>query len=133
MATASLSHPRPATLASQAVATVHSVLAGLAGAAAAAFRSVLASVPRKITYGVRARGATGIPDVARGQSAPAHAEGMPEADSARRQMERLAALIHASARRGERAARCHASAARRIDAAIYELEQLRAEIATVVR
>lgn len=48
-------------------------------------------------------------------------------------MERLAAVIRATASRSERAARYHAGAAQRIDAAIYELEQLRAEIATVLQ
>ena len=64
---------------------------------------------------------------------PLDGEAVSRSEATRRQMERLAAVVRATAGRGERAARCHAGAAQRIDAAIYELEQLRAEIASVLR
>ena len=78
---------------------------------------------------------TGIPDIGRAQARSIVREAAiaAPADAARLQMDRLATLVHASARRSERAHRCHAGAAQRIDAAIYELEQLRAEIASVLR
>ena len=51
----------------------------------------------------------------------------------RQHFERLSGDFHASVARGERAGRCHAGAVQRIDVALYELDQLREELAGVLR
>ncbi len=48
-------------------------------------------------------------------------------------LERMSGDFNASVARGERAGRCHAGAVQRIDAALYELDQLREELAGVLR
>lgn len=48
------------------------------------------------------------------------------------QFERLAGVIQAAAGRGANAGRCHARAAQRIDAALYELDRLREELCGVI-
>lgn len=71
--------------------------------------------------------------------APARKESRPvpqpadrEPPAARDHMGKLSTVVDAACRHGERAQALHESAGRRIDAALYELEQLRQELEAVV-
>lgn len=114
--------------------TLQNVLAWLVDAFRAALAGATASSLTPVATSIATTsGKSGVPDVPRGRDEAGVRAAVLEVDPKTRQMQRLLELIHSSARRSERAVRCHARAAQRIDAAIYELEQLRAEIATVIR
>lgn len=68
-------------------------------------------------------------------SAEPRAEAQPSgvtAPAAHDHMGKLSTVVDAACRHGERAQACHDSAGRRIDAALYELDQLRQELEAVV-
>ena len=106
--------------------TVRTTFAGLAAACAGGLGRI--GLPL-LSWSARAFGA------APPQSSPAshgHQSGHQSGEQDGGQLGRLSAIVGTQARQVERADRCHSAAAVRLDAALYELEQLRDELAAVV-
>ena len=63
---------------------------------------------------------------------PALGVGNPNGTVSRGQLNRLSGVIENAAMRADNAKRCHDDARRHIDSALYELDQLRAELGAIV-
>lgn len=97
-------------------------------AAAAPPQGALSGLLQRVGQLAGAHRAGPRPDAAAGDAADIARDINPAA-----QMQRLAAVVREAVDQGERAARYHQGASRHIDAALYELEQLRDDLEAVLQ